>query len=404
MDSQPNIIFIITDQQRYDTIRALGFPHVDTPNLDRLVAAGISFSNCFVSALSCAPARASLFTGMYPHTTGILKNADRWTRSWVENLAAVGYHCVNIGKMHTFPYETPLCFHERYVVENKDRYLEGRYYFDEWDKALQARGLVKQQREQYRQLPDYRERLGAFEWELPEDTHPDIFVGDMAQWWLKTYPQTQPLFLQIGFPGPHPPYDPVPRFAAPYLNRDLPLDEIDAEDLAGQPPPFKAMRVHNAEVDHDSVVHHLDPTYEQRQRQRAYYLANVTMIDEKVGEILNTLEERGYLDNAVVVFTSDHGDCLTDHGHSQKWTMYDTITRVPMLVWAPGRFAGGREVGALCQQMDIGPALLELAGAAVDSVLEAETLLPALAGESWPGGRWSLPSTVATVFYRRPNS
>ncbi|MEE3258628.1 MAG: sulfatase-like hydrolase/transferase, partial [Candidatus Latescibacterota bacterium] len=138
-------------------------------------------------------------------------------------------------------------------------------------------------------------------------------------------------------------------------------------------------------VDHDSVVHHLDPTYEQRQRQRAYYLANVTMIDEKVGEILNTLEERGYLDNAVVVFTSDHGDCLTDHGHSQKWTMYDTITRVPMLVWAPGRFAGGREVGALCQQMDIGPALLELAGAAVDPVLEAETLLPALAGESWPG-------------------
>lgn len=385
MDSKPNIIFIITDQQRYDTIQALGFPHVDTPNLDRLVNEGVSFSNCFISAPSCAPARASLFTGMYPHTTGILKNADRWTRSWVEDLAGVGYHCVNIGKMHTFPFETPLGFHERYVVENKDRYLEGRYYFDEWDKALQARGLVKQQRELYRQLPDYRQRLGAFEWELPEDMHPDMFVGDMAQWWLNTYPQTQPLFLQIGFPGPHPPYDPVPRYAEPYLERDLPIDKVSAEELAGQPPPFKTMREHNVEVDHDSVVHQLDPSDEDRKRQRAYYLANVTMIDEKVGEILNTLDERGYLENSVVVFTSDHGDCLTDHGHSQKWTMYDTITRVPMLVWAPGRFAGGREIDGLCQQMDIGPALLELAGATVDPALEAETLLPALKEESWSG-------------------
>ena len=383
MGAQPNIIFIITDQQRYDTIQALGFPHMDTPNLDRLVGEGVSFKNCFISAPSCAPARASLFTGMYPHTTGILKNADRWTRSWVEDLAGAGYHCVNIGKMHSFPFETPLGFHERYVVENKDRYLEGRYYFDEWDKALQARGLVKQQRELYRQLPDYSQRLGAFEWELPEDMHPDMFVGDMAQWWLNTYPQTQPLFLQIGFPGPHPPYDPVPRYAEPYLERDLPIDEVSQRDLAGQPQPFKTMREHTVAVDHDSVVHQLDPSDEDRKRQRAYYLANITMIDEKVGEILNTLETRGYLEDAVVVFTSDHGDCLTDHGHSQKWTMYDTITKVPMLVWAPGRFAGGREVDGLCQQMDIGPALLELAGVEVDPALEAESLLPALAGKVW---------------------
>ena len=102
---KPNIILIMTDQQRYDSIAELGFPHVDTPNLDRLVREGMSFDNCFVSAPSCAPARASLFTGLYPHTTGILKNADRWTRSWVELLGEAGYHCVNVGKMHTFPFE-----------------------------------------------------------------------------------------------------------------------------------------------------------------------------------------------------------------------------------------------------------------------------------------------------------
>lgn len=384
-EKRPDIILIITDQQRYDTIRALGFPHVETPVLDRLAAEGVAFTNCFVTAPSCAPSRASLFTGYYPHTTGIFKNADSWRRSWVEQMAASGYHCVNVGKMHTMPFETPLGFHERYVVENKDRYLEGRYYFDEWDKALAARGLVKQQRELYRKRPDYAERLGAFEWELPEDTHPDVFVGNMARWWIDTYPRTQPLFLQIGFPGPHPPYDPIPRYAKPYLGKDLPIDPVSEDDLAGQPPPFQAMRRHNAEVDHDSVVHLLDPTPEQRHRQRAYYLANVTMIDEMVGRILETLERKGYLENAVVIFTSDHGDCLTDHGHSQKWTMYDTITRVPAIVWAPGRCHPGHREDGLCQLMDLGPTILELAGIEGPKTMEAVSLVPALDGP----GRWT---------------
>ncbi|MEO8494347.1 MAG: sulfatase-like hydrolase/transferase [Planctomycetota bacterium] len=85
-DKRPNIIFIITDQQRYDTIRALGYDYMDTPHLDRLVTAGVTFTDCHVTAASCAPARASLFKGYYPHTTGILKNADRWRRRWISSL------------------------------------------------------------------------------------------------------------------------------------------------------------------------------------------------------------------------------------------------------------------------------------------------------------------------------
>ncbi|MDP6468163.1 MAG: sulfatase-like hydrolase/transferase [Pirellulaceae bacterium] len=384
-DSRPNIIFIITDQQRYDTINALGYDYMDTPNLDRLVREGVSFTDCHVTAASCAPARASLFKGYYPHTSGILKNADRWRRSWIELLNDSGYHCTNVGKMHSWPFETELGFDERYVVENKDRYLEGRYYFDEWDKALASRGLVKQQREQYRKLPDYRDRLGAFEWELPEDTHPDMFVGDMALWWINSYPPTKPLFLQIGFPGPHPPYDPVPRYAEPYLQKDLPLMEVTQEELDNQPQPLKELRQHNSEVDHDSVVLELDPSHAQRHRQRAYYLANVTMIDEKVGQIMEALERQGYLENAMVIFTSDHGDCLTDHGHSQKWTMYDSITRIPLMVWSPNRFEAGRKIDALCQQMDLGPTILELAGIPIPPTLEATTMLPALEGADWNG-------------------
>ena len=377
-DQRPNIILIITDQQRYDTIAALGFPHMDTPNLDRLANEGVSFSNCFVTAPSCVPSRASLFNGFFPHTTGVFCNADRWSRSWVDSLAESGYYCVNIGKMHTVPYDAKTGFHQRYVVENKDRYLDGRYFFDEWDKALAAKGLVKQQRVLYRDWEDYSDRLGAFEWKLPPEMHSDFFVGDTALWWLERHPRTEPLFLEIGFPGPHPPYDPVPRYAEPYLNRELPIAEAGPEEIAGQPPPLRNMIQHNREVDHDSVVHKYPADTEARRRQRAYYLANVTMIDEKIGQIIDRLEAMGYLDDAVVMFTSDHGDCLGDHGHSQKWTMYDTTTRVPSIVWSPDRFGGGRRETGLCQNMDLGPTILELAGLPVPPEMEAVSLMGAL--------------------------
>ena len=383
---RPNIIFINTDQQRFDTIGALGFDHMETPNLDRLVNEGVAFTDCHTTAPSCAPSRASLFTGMYPHTTGILKNGDEWRHSWVERLQDSGYYTVNVGKMHTSPFETEMGFDERYVVENKDRYLGDRFYLDEWDKAMQARGLTKQQREFYREWNDYDERLGAFEWELPEDAHPDVFVGDLATRWLSTKPKTdEPLFLEIGFPGPHPPYDPTVEYIEKYADADLPEVVLSDADLENQPPALKALREHHVEVDHDSLVHQIEATDEQRRRQRAYYYANVSMIDTMIGEIIHSLEVNGYLENSIIIFASDHGDALGDHGHSQKWTMYDAITRVPAVVWAPDRFASGETRDGLCQLMDLGPTILELAGVSVPDEMEAQSLVAALENDDWEG-------------------
>lgn len=385
-EDRPNIILIITDQQRYETIRALGYDYMDTPHLDRMVNEGVTFSQCHITAPSCAPSRASLFTGTYPHTTGILKNADAWKKSWVSDLADSGYYCVNVGKMHTCPMDTKLGFHERYVVENKDRFLEERFFYDEWDKALHARGLVKQQRLIYRQRPDYRERMGAFEWELPEDMHSDMFVGNLATWWLDTKPKPEgPLFMEIGFPGPHPPFDPSERFIEKYRGKRLPLPRVKREDIDGQPLAYRKLREHNFEVDHDSVVHQDDPSEETLQRLWEYYLANVSMIDEKVGEIFESLEKGGYLENTVVIFTSDHGEALGEHGHIQKWTMYDCVTKVPLIVWSPNRFKGDRKVDALCQLMDVGPTILDLAEVKKPEWMEAETLMPALDGETFEG-------------------
>jgi arylsulfatase A-like enzyme len=381
---RPNIVLFITDQQRFDTVAALGFGHMTTPHLDRLVREGVAFTNCHVTGASCVPSRASLFNGYYPHVTGILSNGQRWRRTWVERLREAGYRCVNVGKMHTYPYDVDAGFHERYIVENKDRFLEQRWYFDEWDKALAAHGLRKQQRSLYRLRPDYRERLGAFEWELPEKLHSDVFVGDFAAWWLESYPKTEPLFLQVGFPGPHPPYDPVPRYAGPYLERaDLPVPTVSAAELAGQPAYLEEKRRHDAEVDHDSVLWNPDRTAAQLRRMRAYYYANVTMIDERIGRILEVLAARGYLENTVIFLTSDHGDCLGDHGLSQKWSMYDAVTRVPLVAWAPGRFPAGRRIDGLCQLFDLAPTILELAGLAPRADYDARTLLPALEGRDW---------------------
>lgn len=399
-DQRPNIIMIITDQQRYDTINALGFPYMDTPNIDRLVREGVSFSNCHITAPACTPSRASLFTGMYPHSTGIVANDYIWQHTWVEDLATAGYYCVNVGKMHTGPYEAPAGFHERYVVENKDRFLglhvrenmgveyvvDERYYFDEWDKALAAHGLVKQNRESYRTLPDYKERMGAFEWNQPEELHSDMFVGNTACWWLEHKPKPeQPLFLEIGFPGPHPPFDPIPRYAEPYMRKDLPIPEIEPADLEAQPPPFKQLRMHNHEVDHDSIYFPLEPTDEQMHRQRAYYYANMTMIDEKIGQIMETLGKQGYLENSIVIFTSDHGDTLCEHGQIEKWSMYDSVVRMPMIVRSPDRYAKGERYDGLCQLMDVVPVIFDAAGVEVPEYMETESILPACRGEEWTG-------------------
>jgi arylsulfatase len=135
------------------------------------------------------------------------------------------------------------------------------------------------------------------------------------------------------------------------------------------------------EMDNDSIAHSLNPTPEQMKRQRAYYLANVTMIDEKLGQILDGLDRNGYLDNSVVIFTSDHGDCLCDHGHSQKGVMYDAATQVPAIIWSPGRFEGGRRVDGLCSWMDLGPTVLEIAGLEAPGTMEAMSLLRSLNGE-----------------------
>jgi arylsulfatase len=388
MKQRPNIILIMTDQQRADTIAALGAPWMKTPVLDKLATEGTAFTNCYTTSPVCVGARASLFTGMYPHATGVFTNFQPWQPNWTGWLADAGYHCASIGKMHINPYDAKGGFHQRFFVENKDRplFLEEheRALYDEWDKALHARKLQKPSRySRFSEDPEgYRQSLGAFEWNLDEDMHSDMFIGDHAVWWLEERKASAPLFLQIGFPGPHPPYDPSPRYLDMYRDADIPLPQVTPEEIAAQPPSHAELRRNMIEHNYDSVAWQEKPSREALLRMRRHYAANVSMIDEKVGEIIQALDRKGYLDNAIVIFTSDHGDSLGDHGHIQKWTMYDASVKVPLLFWSKSHALSGGQTDSLVQLMDIAPTILEAAGIPVPASFEARSLWPILAGQS----------------------
>lgn len=380
-DYRPNIIFVMTDQQRHDTIGAAGFEHMITPNLDRMVREGTCFTHMFATSPSCAPSRASVFTGLYPHTNGVYRNDERWTHTWVRQMAQAGYRCVNVGKMHTSPFEDSFGFHERHVVENKDRASSRLpFYLDNWDKALWARGYEKPSRVTHRRMADYRERLGAYTWDLPAELHPDNFVPQMAMMWLDLYRGESPFFLQIGIPGPHPPYDPTQDFLDLYADRELPEPIRDRAAMDAEPAPMKQLREQHQTVDHDSVVHLAEPTSEQTRRQRQHYFANVSMIDAQMGKLIETLQRNGQLDNTIIIYTSDHGDSLNDHGHSQKWSMYEQSVRVPGIVWSPGRVQAGRTVDDLVSLFDLGPTVLDLAGVEKPRWMEAQSLVGYLDG------------------------
>jgi arylsulfatase A-like enzyme len=149
---------------------------------------------------------------------------------------------------------------------------------------------------------------------------------------------------------------------------------------------LKVLRGQHLAVDHDAVVHLPEPTMEQTRRQRQHYFANVSMIDTQMGKLIEAVERRGVLDDTIIIFTSDHGDSLNDHDHSQKWSMYEHSVRVPAIVWAPGkegkgRVAEGRVVDDLVSLFDFAPTILEMAGVPVPDWMEAQSLMPYLRGE-----------------------
>ncbi|GAB4170957.1 MAG: sulfatase-like hydrolase/transferase [Terrimicrobiaceae bacterium] len=366
----PNVVFIITDQQRWDTVAALGFPWMITPNLDRLVREGVAFTHAYCPAPSCVASRHALMTGYFAPTTGVF-SFDSWSgrKDWLQAFGQAGYHMASIGKVHYQPVrDLPAYWDERVVVENKSEgempSVHGGKTLDDWGRDIAKKNIPKPMRRDEK-YPDFSDRLGAFAWEYDESDQADMWTGDRAVRWIENYQGKAPFFLWVGFPGPHEPYDPPKRFLDMYKGREMPPVSGSYADLGdpGKHEPWET-KAYADFIENDSGDHKLalsKATPEGVAETRRHYCANVTAIDEKVGEILAALEQRGILDNTIIVFTSDHGDTLFDHGVPYKWTPYEGSVRVPLIVRYPKAFAKGLRTDRMTSLLDVVPPLFEQA-------------------------------------------
>lgn len=377
--SKPNIIFIMTDQQRADTIAAAGYDHMITPNLDRLAEQGVIFHRCFTQGACCVPARASVFSGKYAHKHGLLTNKP-WSGqdNWVELLAGSGYQTVNIGKMHLHPFDAPCGFEHRFVCENKNQpYRQG--WVDQWVKFLSSKGYERPL-DYHNTMPDFYDRLCDVDFPLPEDYHEDVFIGTSTVEWIRQRSDDRPLFLFVGFAGPHDPFDAPQRYKDMYDGRDIPPPHIAPGELAAKPPEQKHYMDEYETAEHCIAIRRSHFTPERLRGMRVANFAGVTLIDEWVGNILDALDAKGLLENSIVIFTSDHGDALGDNDMVYKWFMYDSMTRVPMLVWGPKHFEPARRQ-SLVELFDVGPTILDLASVTVPGHIQARSFCPLLTGE-----------------------
>ena len=365
----------MTDQQRADTINALGYDHMITPGLDSLVNNGVTFRQCFACGATCIASRAALFTGMYAHNTGVY-SFNQWAhqRTWVHDLRDNGYHCVNIGKMHISPRDDSSAFHERVVVENpSSNFLRNGRVDDDWGRYLSMNGSKRPLR-RHETDPDWRKKYQGIPWHLDEHLHSDCFIGNSALAWITRHQPKAPVFLQIGFTGPHEPYDPLPRHLAQYKDQPMPLPAIQKGELDGKPRQHRAHQRFCDHHDHDAQIAMPEASIEDIVEMRRHYYAKITTVDEKINQILDALKQKGYLDNALVIFTSDHGDMVGDHQMAYKWLMYESIVNVPLIIWDTRSKVTG-DTSDLVSHIDLGPTVLQAAGIPVPANLEGHSLL-----------------------------
>ncbi len=369
MKSRPNILHICTDQQRADSIRALG-GWMKTPRLDKLVAEGTSFTRAYTPAAECVPARCCMITGRYADRTNCSFNGDPMPGDEIPTimslLAGAGYRTHGVGKCHFTPDSYALKgFQSRSVSEEipvdpaRDDYLRflDRNGFGDVLEPLGARSEMY-----YVPQPS----------RVPERLHHSRWVADECMEFLRKEGGEKPWYLYAGFIQPHPPFSPPDPWHKLYRSTDVPLPRIpeNAKDLL-------------------CYVNHRQNRFKHRDQGidmnlvrciRAYYAACVSFIDHQVGRLMECLAEEGQLDNTLVVFTSDHGELLGDFGSFGKRSFHEAAQRVPMIVRLPGVFEAGRVCESPVSLVDLLPTFAGLAEAGAPDETDGMDLREIAAG------------------------
>ncbi len=395
---RPNILWLCTDQQRWDTIGRLGNAHIRTPVLDALCDAGTAFTRAYVQSPICTPSRASLLTGRYPATHSVYRNGNAfWPGHEVlvtKRLADAGYDCGLVGKLH-------LSAAKYYEERPDDGYRVFHWNHHPTPDAQRGDAYEHWLRHEKRVNPqELYKGLGAFCGPgVPVEYHQSTWCAEMAIRFI-TDRRTGPWMMSVNFFDPHAPFDAPPEVLATVDPSSLPLPlwrDTDAErwrDFEGidqqQKKPQDPRIRHNAPPpappsrDHDKVASHVPEGYDALAVKANYY-AMIQHLDAQIGRILTALEASGQAEDTVVLFHSDHGELLGDHGLVLKGCrFFDGLVRVPLMVRWPGHVRSGLVADGLVELVDLAPTLLEAAGIEVPWEMQGSSLLPILEGRADP--------------------
>mgnify|MGYP001593559395 CR=1 FL=1 len=364
-----NVVFLICDDLNCD-LGSYGHPLVKTPNIDRLAEQGTRFDRAYCQYALCGPSRASFLTGLYPDQTLIHKNAI-YIREHIPNVTTVsqmyrnnGFFATRIGKLYHY---------------NVPKHIGTSGHDDpySWNYTINPRGRdVEEESKIFTLKPGtFGATLSWLAAEGTDEEQTDGMIADAAVAELQRYHrEDRPFFLAVGLFRPHTPY------VAPKKYFDMyPLDQIvvpevpEGYDKTIPEPALKSIRRKKEQINlADDLA---------KQAIQAYY-ATISFADAQVGKVLETLETTGLAKDTVVVFTSDHGYHMGEHGHWQKTTLFENATRVPLIISSPDQRDKGGVVTSPVEMVDIYPTLAELSGLEAPNFLSGVSLAASMDNSS----------------------
>jgi len=375
---QRNVLFIIADDLN-NYLSCYGDPRAKTPNLDRLAAQGVRFDRAYCAFPLCGPSRNSLLTGLYPNSSGILRNAQIFRQTIPSHISLPqafrrgGYFAARIGKLY------------HYNVPNSIG-TNGHDDPASWELELNPAGVDRLEEQPHIFSLTPGQFGGTLSWYASpkaERLHTDGLQAADTEWVLErcAKDKERPFFVALGFFRPHTPYV----APAPYF-------ELYPRDTMPVHPPVEVFR--NADVPAAAFGSHKKEQEKltdelRRQAAQAYY-ASISFMDAQVGRVLSALDRLGLTDHTVIVFTSDHGYHIGEHGLWQKMSLFEESARVPLFIVAPGVSKKGGVAKTPVSHVDLYPTLAELCGVTVTNRLQGQSLVPILADPTATGRGWAL--------------
>ena len=420
--TRPNILLITSDQQHWFTL-GRDNPKISTPNLDRLANDGMQYDRAYCPNPVCTPSRSSIITGLYPSmhgawTIGVKLAEDVPTVG--DALQAAGYSTTLIGKAHFQPLrsvpdqtsiETPETLrdldlwrefngpwygfqHVELARMHGDEYLVGQHYAL-W---LEEQGIANW-RDYFMPLPGEPERpIRRGSWEIPADRHYTTWTAERTIAAIERDVEAgTPFFTWASFHDPHPPYVVPEPWASMYDPADMEPGTLSPDELAAMPiahrltqeqaPNYSAWQ--ESEFGNHGFSSHLVDD-EQLRKDIAIYYGMISFIDHQIGRILDRLDDLGIAGNTLVVFSTDHGHFLGQHGLTAKGAFhYEDLIRLPFVVRGPGVPAGGR-TDAIQSLVDLAPTFLAAADVPIPGLMQGFNQLPVWTGEKAAARDWAI--------------